>query len=264
MIAALPMYDWPEIRDATDALWAALRPRLAAAGFAAPETLTRDRPPEAVWADLDLLFAQTCGLPYVAGAARPARIVATPDYAAEGCGAGRYSSALVVRRGEGAPALSGRRFAVNDFGSLSGWAAPLAKLGAAAIGETVLTGAHRASVLAVAEGRADAAAVDAVAWDLARRFEPSAEALEVVGWTDPAPAPPYVTSALTESGGRARLRAALVETLVDAATAAIRAELRLTRIVAFADVDYDPARKLAAGLRAAAGRTEADAAPAAG
>jgi ABC-type phosphate/phosphonate transport system substrate-binding protein len=258
------MYDWPEIRDATDAFWAALRPRIEAAGFAAPEALERTRPAESVWADPDLLFAQTCGLPYVAGAARAARIVATPVYTAEGCGAGRYSSAMVVRRGEAAAAAAPARFAVNDLGSLSGWAAPLAKLGAAAFEEIVTTGAHRASVVAVAEGRADAAAVDAMAWDLALRFEPAAAALEVAGWTDDAPAPPYVTSSLVESGARAKLRAALVETLVDEATEAIRAELRLARIVAFADVDYDPARRLAAAARdAARGRPELAAAPAA-
>lgn len=251
------MYDWPELRDATDALWAALRPRLLAAGFEeAPATLARDRPATEVWADPDLLFGQVCGLPQVAGVARPTRIVAAPVYELEGCAPGRYSSALVVRT-EGpdtVEGLAGLRFAVNGRDSLSGWAAPLAALGERAIGETVITGAHRASVMAVAEGRADAAAIDAVAWAHARRFEPASQALRVVGWTDSAPAPPFVTSALTESGGRARLRAAFVETLVDPETAAIRAELGLARLVAFADTDYDPVRRLARLVREVARR----------
>ena len=34
--AALPMYDWPELTDATDRLWAALRDGLRAEGVAAP------------------------------------------------------------------------------------------------------------------------------------------------------------------------------------------------------------------------------------
>ena len=38
----LPMYDWPELRDATDGLWAALRDALRAEGVAAPEALSRD------------------------------------------------------------------------------------------------------------------------------------------------------------------------------------------------------------------------------
>ena len=73
----------------------------------------------------------------------------------------------------------------------------------------------------------------------------------MLGLTRPAPAPPFVTSALTASGDRARIRAALVETLVDPETAAIRAELRLSRIVAFADTDYDDARALARLVRVA-------------
>lgn len=249
------MYDWPETRDATDALWSALRPRLEAAGFEdVPPTLERARPAAEIWADPDLLFAQTCGLPYVAGAARATRIVCTPVYEVEGCGAGRYSSALVARADGPADraALHGARFAVNGADSLSGWAALLAALGPDGIGETVVTGAHRASIRAVAEGRAEAAAIDAVAWDLARRFEPAAAELRVLGWTDPAPAPPFVTSSIIESGRRARLRAALVETLVDTETESLRAELRLARIVAFADTDYDPARRLAALVRGAA------------
>jgi ABC-type phosphate/phosphonate transport system substrate-binding protein len=191
----------------------------------------------------------------VAGDARATRIICAPVYETEGCGAGRYSSAIVARRGRaaGPEALRGARFAVNGFDSLSGWALLLDALGADGIGEVEATGSHRASVQAVAEGRADAAAIDAVVWDLAQRFEPAARELEVVGWTAEAPAPPFVTSALRGSGERARMRAALVETLVAPETAAIRAELRLARIVALADPDYDPARRLASLVRAAAG-----------
>jgi ABC-type phosphate/phosphonate transport system substrate-binding protein len=245
--AALPLYDWPELRDATDALWAALAAQMRKAGFAPPDALLRGEAAEGLWSDPDFLFGQVCGLPHVAGDARAARIVCAPVYEAEGCGPGRYSSALVARRGEaaGVEALRGLRFAVNGFDSLSGWAAPVETLGAEAIGEVVETGTHRESIRAVAEGRAEAAAIDAVVWDMARRFEPAAAALEVVGWTGEAPTPPFVTSALRPSGDRARLRAAVVETLVDPATAAIRAELRLARIVALADTDYDPVRRLA-------------------
>ena len=253
-VAALPMYDWPELRAETDAFWAALSARLARIGLPAPERLDRDRPAAEVWADPALLFSQTCGLPYVAGAARGTRIVAAPVYAVEGCGAGTYRSALVTRRDGPSRAedLSGARFAANGPDSLSGWALLLALVGPEAIGAVVWTGAHRASVIAVAEGRADAAAVDAVAWDFAERFEPAAAELQVIAWTPAAPALPFVTSSLTPSGDRARIRAALVDTLVDGATAELRRELRLSRIVAFADTDYDEARRLAALVRAAA------------
>jgi hypothetical protein len=43
MIASLPMYDWPEVREATDAWWAGLARHLRDAGFEAPDRLTRAR-----------------------------------------------------------------------------------------------------------------------------------------------------------------------------------------------------------------------------
>ena len=36
-IAALPMYDWPEVRGETDALWVKIRDALQARGIAAPD-----------------------------------------------------------------------------------------------------------------------------------------------------------------------------------------------------------------------------------
>ncbi len=250
-VATLPMYDWPEVRDATDAFWAALSARLTEAGVSAPDALDRARPEAETWADATLLFSQACGMDHVAGAARATRVIATPVYESEGCGGGRYSSAFVARKGAADDLLrAAAPFAANSEGSLSGWVAPALHLGAGAIGDVIWTGSHRASVVAVAEGKADLAAIDAVAWDLARRFEPAAEELAVIGWTDQLPAPPFVTSALTPSGVRAKLRAQLVETLVDPETEALRHELRLARIVAFADTDYDPVREAIIAQRA--------------
>ena len=40
-VAALGMYDWPEVRSETDALWSRLAAGLRAAGVAAPDDLTR-------------------------------------------------------------------------------------------------------------------------------------------------------------------------------------------------------------------------------
>ena len=44
-VASLPMYDWPEVQWAHDALWAALAMRLRAHGIEAPDRLDRDRQP---------------------------------------------------------------------------------------------------------------------------------------------------------------------------------------------------------------------------
>ena len=38
-VAGLPMYDWPEVRDAVDALWSAIVERLRANGIEAPNSV---------------------------------------------------------------------------------------------------------------------------------------------------------------------------------------------------------------------------------
>ena len=72
------------------------------------------------------------------------------------------------------------------------------------------TGSHRASARAVAEGRADIAAIDAVTWAQMRRWDRFTDRLEEAGRTRPTPALPYICAA----GGPA-------EALLEAAGAAI-------------------------------------------
>ena len=49
-VAALSMYDLPELSEANDQLWAAIAERLRAAGVAGvPARLTRSLAPETVW-----------------------------------------------------------------------------------------------------------------------------------------------------------------------------------------------------------------------
>jgi hypothetical protein len=67
VIAALPMYDRPETRAATDRFWELTRDALSLRGIDAPEALTRDRDPWDIWQAPDLVLAQTCGLPYRSG-----------------------------------------------------------------------------------------------------------------------------------------------------------------------------------------------------
>ena len=67
MIAALQMYDWPEVAARTDAFWDRVAASLSAEGIAAPAALSRPGDLAAAWADPALLLGQSCGLPYVAG-----------------------------------------------------------------------------------------------------------------------------------------------------------------------------------------------------
>lgn len=243
---ALPMYDWPETRAATDALWSAWRARLTERGVATPPALDHDRAPEAVWRDPDLLLAQTCGAPWVAGAAPGTTLLATPRYAAPGCEGPRYCSWILVRADDPAnapEALMGRRAAVNDYGSLSGWLS-LRAIGLRP-GETLVTGAHRASARAVAEGRADFAALDAVVWALLRRHEPAvAAALRPLGRTPSFPAPPFIAGRRRGADTVAKLRQALLDTLADPASRAARDALLLGGAEVLAPEAYDPIRPL--------------------
>jgi ABC-type phosphate/phosphonate transport system substrate-binding protein len=84
--------------------------------------------------------------------------------------------------------LRNRRLAFNSDDSMSGIIALTRDLKAigeniALFSELIETGGHRNSIVAVAEGRADVAAIDCRSWALAQRFEPRAAEVEVIGWT---------------------------------------------------------------------------------
>jgi hypothetical protein len=165
MIVSLPMYDLPEVAAATEAWWQAIRAALRAAGLPAP--VLRDQPERdllAHWRRPDLLLSQTCGLPYRSVLHDHVELVGTPDFGLEGCQAGHYCSAIVVRAEDGRRGLhdfDGARLAYNEGISQSGWAAPLAHAAAAGIRFRTgpRTGAHRLSMRAVARGEADLAAL---------------------------------------------------------------------------------------------------------
>jgi ABC-type phosphate/phosphonate transport system substrate-binding protein len=61
--------------------------------------------------------------------------------------------------------------------------------------EVIETGSHRASAIAVAEGRADVAAIDCRTWSLLQRCVPEARSLIAVGWTAPRKGLPFICSA---------------------------------------------------------------------
>lgn len=249
MIAALQMYDWPEVAARTDTFWAAVARALAGRGIPAPTALSRPAEVHATWRDPGLLLGQACGLPYVSGLCGAAVLVARPAYAVEGCGCGTYRSALICRAGEEAPLhrFRGRVAAVNEWGSQSGCHAladAVHRLGDAFFGGVVLTGSHRASAAAVAAGSADVAAIDAVTWALLGEVGPGVHArLRVIGWTAEMPALPYITAA-----GHARLAPALR----DALNTAARPENPPGQPIAVlpaTGADYAPVRAMAARLR---------------
>ena len=245
-IAALPMYDWPEVRSEVEAQWLALRKALLGAGIDAPESLVRrngDMPPvpggicnaagaviapdpatlppdefdlPTLWRHPRLLFGQTCWGPMeTTGLAGEVRVIGQPSY--DGIEGGRgelYSSAIVMRRGSfgadaSAPAVDeaavpldlirGKRFAFNSHDSMSGYIGISRDLKALGEGleifsERIESGGHRSSIVAIAEGRADVATIDCRSLELARRFEPAAREIAIVGWTAKRKGLPFITS----------------------------------------------------------------------
>jgi ABC-type phosphate/phosphonate transport system substrate-binding protein len=200
MIASLPMYDRPETAGATDRLWAAIRDRMRAAGLTAPETLTRG---EADlwrhWTSPDLVLSQTCGYPFRSRLHGTVTLIGTPDFGIDGCAPGFYRSVFVARRSDPRETLAqfeGAPFAWNEDLSQSGWAAPRTHFDRAGLRlePALRSGGHRLSALAVAEGRADFAALDAVTWQLLERWDPVAPHLRVIDRTDPTPGLPYISA----------------------------------------------------------------------
>jgi len=255
-IAALPMYDFPELRGDTDALWERLAKSLRAAGIdGVPAALSRDRDHIETWRDPNLLLAQACEYPLAAGLAGAMQLVATPVYKAEGCSGPLYRSAIVVWRYEPARTLAdmrGRRCAVNEHSSNSGMnllraaVAPLA--GNGGFFETVtVSGSHRHSLEMIAGGEADLAAVDCVSWAHLQRIAPQlTEALRVLAWTDASPSLPFITAAGTDSPTVQALRLALAEALNDPALGPARERLFLSGFDFSPDESFARVRELAA------------------
>lgn len=198
MIASLPMYDRPETAGANDRLWALIRDRLREAGIAAPERLSRGAEDLfAQWEAADLVLSQSCGFPYRHRLQGKVTLVGTPDYGVEGCAPGYYCSRIVARADDprrALPDFAGARLAFNDPVSQSGWAALAAHAPQLARGPLLCTGSHTASARAVAEGRADLAALDAVTWALIARAETFAAGLRVIGSTPPTPGLPLIAA----------------------------------------------------------------------
>jgi ABC-type phosphate/phosphonate transport system substrate-binding protein len=183
MFAALPMYDWPGVRAATDALWDAIREELRAVGLPAPQVLARPFN-EADWLRPDLTLAQTCGMPFRLWLHDKVTLLGAADYGVEGCPPGYYCSFIVTQKGRDPKGKA----AVSALHSQSGYAA------LAAPKRFILTGSHEASIRAVAIGQADYAAIDAVTWMHACREMAETGGLHIHSSTKPTPGLPFITA----------------------------------------------------------------------
>ena len=235
MIAWLGMYDPAPLRPANDRFWTAIRDALGDG----PRALSRDVEPWTAWQSPELLLAQTCGLPYRSRLHDRVALVGTPDYGLPDCPPGYYRSVFVVRADDRRATLrdfAGARLACNEGLSQSGWAAPMAHLAGvgARPGAIVFTGAHAASVRAVATGQADCAGIDALTWEMLLRHDPVARELRVIAQTEPTPGLPYITAPAQDAALLAERVAAAIGDL----DAGDRHMLHIRGLVAIPAADY--------------------------
>ncbi|MDX1744162.1 MAG: hypothetical protein R3186_11295, partial [Ruegeria sp.] len=98
----------------------------------------------------------------------------------------------------------------------------------------VETGSHALSADAVAEGRADFAALDALTWELLKAHSDLASTLREVDVTTPTPALPYITASGQDARGIARAVRAAINDL----SAADREMLHLRGLIKIPADDY--------------------------
>ncbi|MCC1492272.1 PhnD/SsuA/transferrin family substrate-binding protein [Cognatishimia sp. F0-27] len=208
MIASLPMYWNAGTATRWRAFWSevqscAARDGLALPDLTPPEDLPRDW--RAHWRSPDLALSMTCGLPFRTALKGEVTYVGTLGFGLD-CAPGHYYSRVIMNRATwkarrdktARPTLT---LAYNAADSQSGWAvsqhatpfsAPLRFTG------YLHTGAHAASLAAVAEGRADIAYIDAVTWQLLKRSDPRSREIQLAGRSVTTPALPLITARHTD------------------------------------------------------------------
>ncbi|MCY4335403.1 MAG: PhnD/SsuA/transferrin family substrate-binding protein [Litoreibacter sp.] len=187
------MYERPETADAIAQLWSNLQTHIGREAQFKSNTHGL-----AHWRDPDLLISQTCGMPYRLHLHGQVHLVGTP-VSTLGDPRGYYHSVIIARQDDPRDSFAefeGAVLAYNDAISQSGWAAPqnMARSQGFGFSNLLETGGHRASSQAVATGKAELAAIDAVTWSLITRFDPWADRLKVIDRTPPTPALPFITS----------------------------------------------------------------------
>jgi ABC-type phosphate/phosphonate transport system substrate-binding protein len=234
--ASLPMYDWPEIREHTDAFWEAFQRNVRV-----NLNLARDSKHSDLWRDPDLFFSQTCGYPFTHEFKGLLDYVATPHYICAGCEDAAYSSFIFARQATPLHKFRGKIPAVNSMDSMSGLLALKLVFASYAKGgeffeRKLITGGHLNSLKAVREGKADVCAIDAVCVALAKKYRPEVlEGLVIIAQSPMVPSLPFVTRA----GDVDDLRTALTKTFADPELKATREALLLDGFSNLGEGAYD-------------------------
>ena len=201
--ATLPLYDLPEARMQTDALWQGLADSFRKAGL--------DNVPEALFRGEDVyqknvFLGQVCGYPLTHEFSGRIQVIATPVYQTPYFTGPEYRSVIAVHRNcewEILVDAEGSRAVVNSKNSHSGYnilrsmVTPLTcepYKEKPFFSEVLISGGHRQSLWQISEKRADVTAIDALTWSLLERYAPEdLENVRILEISPPAPAPAFVT-----------------------------------------------------------------------
>lgn len=241
-IAVLAMYPFAHVRDAYDRLWESLARRIDGA----PPVLDHEIDVHDSWLRDDLLFGQTCGWPLVARLGDRLAVIGAFDHAVGFASGGRYRSVLVASKPRGVGEWRGDPscvVAVNSEESLSGWVSLCWAWGGPPP-RVLVTGSHRESVRAVADGRAQLASIDAMSLEFVAEAEPVvASRVHIVGHGPLVPSLPLVTS-VAYAQRVPELREAVTAAMTDPTLDRVRSRLRIRGFVPFGIDDYEPLRPL--------------------
>jgi phosphonate transport system substrate-binding protein len=203
--------------------------------------------------EIDLGFI--CTGPYAAGKTRYGfEALATPQVR----GQPYYQSYLIVPKEspyQRLEDLKGRVFAFTDPDSNTGamvprfWLAQLGQSPEAFFSKTIFTYSHDNSILAVAKGLVDAAAVDGHQWEYFERFSPAyTSKTRVIFKSQPFGAPPLVASIRLPGDVKSKICNLILSLHQNPEGNCILQNLLIDRFVAPQEEWYEPARAMIAGL----------------
>jgi len=247
--ASIAMYGFAPLQPHLQHLW----DLVVRAIPSLPATLEWDVDLHAQWRDPSLALSQTCGWPVVTEladlvASGAVRVLGTFVPTIAGAEDHTYRSVLVARSPNPGP-LAGLHAAVNSMASLSGWVSLVHAVhgpDATWQGVVTVTGSHSASMVAVRDGLADVASIDAVTYALYGRWFPEVvEGLHVVGHGPRVPCLPMIAGPAAASVPTDALRSALQAAVVDGSSSEARDALLIRDFAPLDASDYESLRALA-------------------
>jgi ABC-type phosphate/phosphonate transport system substrate-binding protein len=255
-VATLPMYDLPEVRDATSALLTRIAGELTSAGWTVEPIITTFADHAALvkhWRDPDVALSHSCGLPFLEDLIGYNHILGTFQWKGVSDDRGHYRSVIVVRRDDTRTIdqLTGAQPIINTPESLSGWCslgAALDEVGYSAddFPTSIASGGHSKSIELVTLGIGDFASIDGATLRLLERHRPDAVAgVRSIGLGPRVAATPLITRLNCPIPIEAVQRA-ITRSVADPLLANARDRLGIDRFVSLSQDDFAPITELVA------------------